>query len=279
MVSNGIRESETVPADWPPFVNEGEIEGPALCYTRLAFQGRLMKSVVRLLTLLALVMVLPGARGADVSGTWKGAFDFNGSSIPLTINLKIAGTAVTGTVEGLPTTPAEIHDGMVAGDTISFSVTTDYQGQDYKLVYKGKIAADQINFDFGTADGSWSSALLVKRDGAVADMPAVPAVAANVSGDWKGSFDMNGTPTELVFHLKSAGDTVTGTIERPGAPAMEIHEGKIDKDTVSFWITTDYEGETYTIVYKGKITPSQIDFDFGTADQSWSSQVTAKKTS
>jgi hypothetical protein len=31
-------------------------------------------------------------------------------------------------------------------------------------------------------------------------------------------------------------------------------------------------------VYKGKIMPGQIDFDFGTADDSWSAQVTAKKS-
>ncbi len=71
---------------------------------------------------------------------------------------------------------------------------------------------------------------------------------------------------------------MTGTIERSGTPPMELHEGKIDGDTVSFWITTDYEGQTYTILYKGKITSSQIDFDFGTEDQSWSASVTAKKS-
>jgi hypothetical protein len=99
-----------------------------------------------------------------------------------------------------------------------------------------------------------------------------------VTGDWNGTFDLNGTPTELKFHLKSVGSAVTGTVERAGAPPIEVHEGKIDGDTVSFWITTDYEGQTYTIVYKGKITPGQIDFDMGTADQSWSASVTAKKS-
>jgi hypothetical protein len=67
-------------------------------------------------------------------------------------------------------------------------------------------------------------------------------------------------------------------VERPGAPPSELHDGKIEGDTVSFWMTTDYEGTTYTIVYKGKIMPGQIDFDFGTADQSWGAQLTAKKS-
>ena len=234
-----------------------------------------MKLVVRLLMLLSLIAVLPAAKAADVSGTWKGAFDFQGTSVPVTLHLNMEGTKVTGTVEGLASGPAEIHEGIMDGDTVSFWLNTDYQGQTYKLVYKGKVAADQINFDFGTEEGSWSTTMAVKKDGA--DVPAAPA-APDVTGDWTGTFDMNGTPTELKFHLKSAGNTVTGTVERPGAPPSEVHEGKIEGDTVSFWMTTDYEGQTYTIVYKGKIAAGQIDFDFGTADQSWSAQVTAKKS-
>lgn len=234
-----------------------------------------MKSALRRLALFAFIVAVPAAQAADPTGIWKGTFDFQGSSIPLTITLKIAGTMVTGTVEGLPTTPVEIHDGTLAGDTVSFWVNTDYQGQTYKLVYKGKIAADQITFDFGTDDGSWSTPLTVKKSGG-ADTAGAPA-PADVNGDWKGSFDLNGTPTDLTFHLKSSGNAVTGTIERAGAPPTEVHEGKIEGNTVSFWISVDYEGQSYTIVYKGKVTAGQIDFDFGTSDESWSASMTAKK--
>ncbi len=243
-----------------------------------------MKTVLRLVSFIAFISLLPAARAGDVSGTWKGAFDFQGSSIPVTIQLKADGSKVTGTiqtgrVEGLTTTSAEIHDGTVSGDTVSFWVNTDYQGQTYKLMYKGKLTADEISFDFGTDDGSWSSPLTVKKSTDTAAAAAPPAASpGDITGDWKGAFDLNGTPMELKFHLKSSGNTVTGTLERPGAPPAEVHEGRIDGDTVSFWVTTDYEGQTYTIVYKGKVTPGQIDFDFGTADQSWSAQMTAKKS-
>jgi hypothetical protein len=234
-----------------------------------------MKLLPRLLSLVAFVSFLPTLHAADLSGSYKGAFDFQGSSVPLTVTLKVNGATVTGTVEGLPTTPAEIHEGTLSGDIISFWINSDYQGQTYKLVYKGKVAADQISFDFGTEDGSWSSPLTVTK-GAPAAAAAVPA-PADVNGSWKGTFDLNGTPTQLTFHLKSAGSAVTGTIEREGAPAIEVHEGKIEGDTVGFWITTDYQGETYTIVYKGKVAAGQIDFDFGTADQAWSASVSARK--
>ena len=65
---------------------------------------------------------------------------------------------MTGTVEGLPTTPAEIHDGKIDGDIVTFWVNTEYQGQTYKLVYTGKVSAagDAIAFTFGTEDLSWT---------------------------------------------------------------------------------------------------------------------------
>src|SRR5215831_12383762 len=104
-----------------------------------------MKLLLRLFVLIAFVSILPALYAADLSGSYKGAFDFQGSSVPLTINLKIDGNTVTGNVEGLPTTPAEIHEGTLSGDTLSFWINTDYQGQTYKIVYKGKVAADQIS--------------------------------------------------------------------------------------------------------------------------------------
>ena len=107
----------------------------------------------------------PAATGPDVTGTWKGAFDFQGSSLPLTLHLTSAAGAVTGTVEGLATTPAEIHDGKIDGDTVTFWVNTDYQGQTYKLVYTGKITAGQIAFTFGVEDGSWSAELTAVKAG------------------------------------------------------------------------------------------------------------------
>ena len=97
------------------------------------------------------------ARAESLTGVWKGAFDFNGESIPLTLNLTAGAGAVTGTVEGLPTTPAEIHDGKLDGNTLTFWLNTDYQGATYRLVYTGKVLPGQIVFAFGTDDGSWGA--------------------------------------------------------------------------------------------------------------------------
>jgi len=100
---------------------------------------------------------------ADAAGTWKGSFDFNGTAVALTFNLKTNGATVSGTIDGLPTDASEIKDGKVDGDSITFWSMTDYQGTPIKIVYRGKIAGDQISFTMGTEDGAWSTDLVAKR--------------------------------------------------------------------------------------------------------------------
>jgi hypothetical protein len=234
-----------------------------------------MKAVLGLMGLAVVLCVSPLAGAKDLSGTWKGSFDFDGNSVPTALNLKVAGTDVTGTVEGLPTSPAEIHEGKVDGDNVTFWVNSDYQGTTYKLVFKGKVADDHVDFSFGTDDGSWGTTLTVKRDAP----PAVPEPpkATDITGAWKGAFDLNGTSMPVVFNLKSAGAVVTGNAEGMGAAPIEIHDGKVDANTVTFWLNTDYQGQTYVLSYKGTLTSNQIDFSFGTSDGAWGSTISVKK--
>jgi len=236
-----------------------------------------MRSGLWIAALLAFLAAMPAAHAADASGTWKGAFDFEGSSVPLVFHLTAASGSVTGSVEGLPTTPVEIRDGKVNGDTVTFWVSTDYQGQIYKLMYTGKISAggDEIAFTFGTDDGSWSAQLTAARSTETA--PAAEPAPVDVSGTWKGSFDYNGTTVALTIHLMSAAGVVTGSVEGLPTTPAEIHDGKVDGDTVTFWVNTDYQGQTYKLVYSGKVTAGQLVFTLGTDDGSWSTQVTASR--
>jgi hypothetical protein len=128
-------------------------------------QFKLMKNHFRRYLAAAALMALSAVLlvAADAAGTWKGSFAFNGDTVSLTFNLKTSGAGVTGTVNGLPTDPTEIKDGKVDGDSITFWSMIDYQGSPVQLVYKGKIAGDQISFTMGTEDGSWSTDIVAKR--------------------------------------------------------------------------------------------------------------------
>ncbi len=63
-----------------------------------------MLNALRVAGLVAFLAVLPNAKAADLSGTWKGSFEFEGNPVPLTFHLTAADNVVTGTVEGLPNT-------------------------------------------------------------------------------------------------------------------------------------------------------------------------------
>ena len=229
-----------------------------------------MRVAVRMAAVCALAMALQCAYGADASGNWKGSFDFQGTTVDLTFHLTIVGSTVTGTVEGLPTSPATIEDGKVSGDTVTFAVNTDYQGQTYQLVYQGNVSGDAIDFNFGTPDGSWNAEVMAKRG---TDVAAAP----DVSGDWSGAFDFQGTSVPLMFHLTSAGGVLTGTVDGLGTSPTEIHDAKVVGETLTFWLNTDYQGQTYRLDYSGKVAPDHIDFSFGTQDGSWGTTLAAKK--
>jgi hypothetical protein len=238
-----------------------------------------MRKALWIAGLVAVLAWLPAARAADASGTWKGAFDFEGSSVPLTFHLTVASGVVTGSVEGLPTTPAEIHDGKVNADTVTFWVNTDYEGQTYKLVYTGKVSAagDAIAFTFGTDDGSWSAQLTAAKSTDTATAAPVAPAPVDVNGTWKGAFDFNGESMPLTIHLTSAAGAVTGSVEGLPTTPAEIHDGKVDGDAVTFWVNTDYQGQTYKLVYTGKVSAGKIEFTFGTDDGSWSTELTVQK--
>ncbi|HUP04138.1 MAG TPA: hypothetical protein VMU19_09120 [Bryobacteraceae bacterium] len=120
-----------------------------------------MKASAKLAAIFLLVTGLLAA--ADLNGSWKGQFDFNGNAVPLTFALKADGAALTGTVTGLPAGAAEIKEGKIQGASISFSVDTEYQGNPVKLVYKGQVQDDGIHVNMGTEDGSWAIDFVIKR--------------------------------------------------------------------------------------------------------------------
>jgi hypothetical protein len=112
--------------------------------------------------LFALLFLLAGlASAADLTGTWKGAFSFNEQSVPLTLDLKGA-SEITGSITGFPSGVTEIKDGKLDGENLSFWITIQYEGMPVKLVFKGKVAGE-IQFSFGTEDGSWGTTFAAKK--------------------------------------------------------------------------------------------------------------------
>ena len=132
---------------------------------RNPFDWRLIECVLmkRHLALTGLLLLLAAlAPAADMTGTWSGSFKYNDQDVPIKVALK-GDAEITGTVEGLPGGTAQIKDGKLQGENVTFWITIDFQGNPVKLVYKGKVAGESIEFQFGTEDGSWGTQFTAKK--------------------------------------------------------------------------------------------------------------------
>ena len=83
---------------------------------------------------------------ADATGKWTADVQGrNGNTMTITMNLKADGNALTGTVSGrMGDNP--ISDGKVDGDNVSFSVVREFNGNQFKQNYVGKLDGDTIHF-------------------------------------------------------------------------------------------------------------------------------------
>jgi len=97
---------------------------------------------------------------ADISGKWAG----KGEEGPEWVfNFKVDGSNVTGTMQGTDGKERPINDGKLEGDTLSFSVNSEWQGQAIKLVMKGKVSGEKIELRVDTEDGAWGTDLVLTR--------------------------------------------------------------------------------------------------------------------
>ena len=111
---------------------------------------------------------------------------------------------------------------------------------------------------------------------------AAASYAADATGQWKGSFEVPGGPVvSLTFSLKSDGGALTGKVAGlpPKEDGIEIKDGKVDGENISFWLMTEYQGNPIKIVYTGKVGDGQIKFIMGTEDGGWSTEILAKPVS
>jgi hypothetical protein len=114
-----------------------------------------------------LTALLAPAWAADVTGKWIAQAPGNQGNVDITLNFKVDGTTLTGTVDNPQAGPADIKDGKTDGDKISFHVVRKIGENDMKVVWKGVIAGDEIRFsrevEGGMGGGQGASPEIIAR--------------------------------------------------------------------------------------------------------------------
>lgn len=98
------------------------------------------------LALLSCVLAV-AAFAADVTGKWTAEVPGRGgNTMTNTFTFKADGSALTGTLAGGRGGDVSITNGKVDGDTITFDVVREMQGNSVTLHYTGKVSGDEIKF-------------------------------------------------------------------------------------------------------------------------------------
>ena len=94
--------------------------------------------------LLACALAATAAWAQDLTGKWTATAVVNNAAV--TLDLKVAGNVVTGTILNPQAGPAEIKDGKIDGDKISFHVLRTANNTTNKVTWQGTIHGAEIHF-------------------------------------------------------------------------------------------------------------------------------------
>lgn len=92
----------------------------------------------------------------------------------------------------------------------------------------------------------------MKRLMALMALALLPAAAADLSGTWNIDLDIAGMQFKVVWELKHEGNELSGTVKM-GSDETRPVKGAVNGEAVKVEYDTVYEGQTYHLVYTGKL--------------------------
>jgi hypothetical protein len=100
---------------------------------------------------------------------------------------------------------------------------------------------------------------------AAALLAVVAAFGADVTGKWTATFETQIGTQNYTYDFKVDGGKLTGTAKSQ-LGEVQITEGTVNGDDISFVENVDFQGQPLKIAYKGKISGDEIKFTRNVAD-------------
>ncbi|MES1258212.1 MAG: hypothetical protein ABUS51_07270 [Acidobacteriota bacterium] len=122
----------------------------------------------------AALLLAPLLFGADATGIWTGTMtDRNGDPQDLSFQFSRTGASLSGKMYG-DNESIPVINAKIAGDQITFSVTTELNGQISTFLYTGIIAGDQMDVSRIRQDVKLPEAKAADGKAAAAGKPNAP---------------------------------------------------------------------------------------------------------
>jgi hypothetical protein len=84
------------------------------------------------------------------------------------------------------------------------------------------------------------------------------AFAADINGKWKATMEGQAGSTEINFAFKVDGEKITGTVSSERMGELQISEGAIKGDDVSFAIALESQAGAMKITCKGTVAGDEV---------------------
>ncbi|MEM7478584.1 MAG: hypothetical protein AAF483_26675 [Planctomycetota bacterium] len=199
-----------------------------------------MKHIVTLCLFLA-VSSIAQAQKPTPAGTWKWDIDMQGQIINSKLDLEVDGEKVTGTYSD-QNIEAEIKNGKFKDGMLNLEMTTTVQGSDVEVKWEGKVSSDWI-------EGSASLAVGGQAMGEIEWAPKRFVGPAEVVGTWNFEFTAaDGNDYSPTLVVSNKGGKVSGAMTFNGE-AIDVEDVKLEKNTLSFSYTMDYDGSALALTY------------------------------
>ena len=105
------------------------------------------------------------------------------------------------------------------------------------------------------------------------------ALAADIDGTWTGSMEIPNGAIENEFVFKLDGKTLKGTAKSGQYDAVEITDGKLEGENLSFTVVRKFADNDFKFLYKGTLKDGQIKLTMTVPDRDWTGEMILKKTS
>jgi hypothetical protein len=108
---------------------------------------------------------------------------------------------------------------------------------------------------------------------------AASALAADITGTWKGSAQTQNGTIERTFIFRQEGDKLTGETVSERFGKSTIDNGRVEGDTVTFTVNLKVQDNDMKLNYKGKVEGNQMKLHVTSEGADFSFEYVAKKIS
>lgn len=193
-----------------------------------------------------------------VSGEWDITLKVAGGQATGTMNLKVDGKKLTGTIESAHTGPGVVTEGTWEDGKLSCVLTFE---KHESIKFWGTAKEGHLEGEFQT-EGNTGKWIATKRVGSSATTSAVQATSPNATvanGVWEATLAANGTTAPVTLEMVTDGSKVSGTFTSEHMGTGPIVNGWIKDGKIGFVLKM----AKASIDMNGSIAGKSISGEFG----------------